>query len=141
MQRFGKALLLLGISHNRDGVVGGCWWLLETANDVFLLQGESLAGQVVVHDGDRSGNERARARALHGCFNKVVLKNFAHFSLLLLDGCGSVYITNEHFFRFMRLILIGLDSVVLSVEGDLLDGDVRSLLNFLKVLGLLHCNA
>lgn len=131
-------MLLLGISHNRDGVVG-CWWLLKSANDVFLLQGESLAGQVVVHNGDRSRNERARA--LYGCFNKVVLENFAHFSLLLLNCCGGVYITNEHFFLFMRLILIGLDSVVLSGEGDLLNCNVRSLLNLLKILGLLYCNA
>ena len=71
------------------------WWLLKSANYVFLLQCECLASQVVVQNGDRSRNERARA--VYGGFNKVVLENFTNLAFLLLNCCGGVYITNEHF--------------------------------------------
>ena len=73
-------MLLLGTGDDRDLVVC-CWWLLEGSNYVFLLQCESLPGNIcVVHDGYGSRNERVGA--LHRSFDEVVFKNFANFAFL-----------------------------------------------------------
>lgn len=79
-----------------DRVVGGCWRLLKSSNYIFLLQCESPTGHVCVAVQNRDRSRFEQARALHNVFDKVVLQNFADLALLLLNGCISVHITNEH---------------------------------------------